>query len=98
MTRADLKRRDVPLFDCIFCVQNAKFVIASVLKQSLVSKYLEACRDIAGSEQIPVIFSRKETMNKYDPDRVQDYFDSAKKSDDKEEANDNKSSSSTVTK
>ena len=53
-------------------------MIASVLKKSLVNKYLEACREIAGSEQVPVVFSRKETMTKYDPDRVQDYFDQVK--------------------
>ena len=64
----------MPLFDCIFCVENAKFVMESMLKKSLVTKYLDECRYIAGNEQIPVHFSAKETMKKYDPDRVQTYF------------------------
>ena len=46
-----------------------------MLKKSLVTKYLEECREIAGNEQIPIKFSRKEEeVTKYDPDRVQDYF------------------------
>lgn len=74
LTKADLKRKDVPLFDCIYCVENAKVVMEGVLKKSLVTKYLEKCREIAGNEQIPVVFSSRDVMTKYDPDIVQNYF------------------------
>ena len=50
LTKADLKRRDVPLFDCIYCVENAGYVMEGMLKKSLVTKYLDACREIAGNE------------------------------------------------
>ena len=50
LTKADLRRKDVPLFDCIFCVENTKFVMEGMLKKSLVTKYLEDCREIAGNE------------------------------------------------
>ena len=46
----------------------------SMLKQSLITKYQDECRQIAGNEQVPVEFSKKEVMTKYDPDRVQTYF------------------------
>lgn len=46
-----------------------------MLKKSLVTKYLDECREIAGNEQIPIKFSRREAeITKYDPDQVQDYF------------------------
>jgi hypothetical protein len=48
-----------------------------MLKKSLVTKYLEECREIAGNEQIPVFFSPKDTMTKYDPDKVQAYLTSS---------------------
>ena len=41
-----------------------------MLKKSLVTKYLEECRQIAGNEQIPIKFSSKEEATKYVPDRV----------------------------
>ena len=48
-----------------------------MLKKSLVTKYLDHCREIAGNEQIPIQFSRKHPeATKYDPDRVQDFFKS----------------------
>ena len=46
----------------------------SMLKKSLITKYQDECRQIAGNEQVPVEFSKKEVMTKYDPDRVQTYF------------------------
>ena len=65
----------MPLFDCMYCVENTGFVMEGMLKKSLVTKYLEECREIAGNEQIPIKFSNKaEVVTKYDPDRVQDYF------------------------
>ena len=45
-----------------------------MLKKSLVTKYLDECRYIAGNEQIHVEFSRKDVMVKYDADKVQAYF------------------------
>lgn len=46
-----------------------------MLKKSLVTKYLEHFREVAGNEQTPVTFHPKEPkMLKYDPDRVQTYF------------------------
>lgn len=74
LTKADLKRRDVPLFDCIFCVENDNFVKDAMLKKSLVTKYLEQFRRIAGNEQIHVNFGPKDIMTKYDPEKVQKYF------------------------
>ena len=75
LTKADLRRKDVPLFDCIFCAENKNSVMKGMLKKSLVNKYLEECREIAGNEQIPIKFSwREEYVAKYDPDRVQDYL------------------------
>ena len=47
-----------------------------MLKKSLVTKYLDEFREISGSEQIPIQFDKgliKE--KKYDPERVQTYFD-----------------------
>lgn len=70
MTKADLRRKDVPLFDCIFCVENKSSVMKGMLKKSLVNKYLEVCREIAGNEQIPISFGLKDEVTKYDPDRV----------------------------
>ena len=57
-----------------------------MLKRSLVNKYLELCRGIAGNEQIEVTFGPKdESMSKYDPDRVQSFFS---KSGDRQESSD----------
>ena len=48
----------------------------SVVRKSLNTMWLEACREIAGNEQIDIQFSRKDIMLEYDPDKVQDYFTS----------------------
>ena len=56
-----------------------------MLKKSLVTKYLEECRQIAGNEQITIQLSNKEQATKYEPDRVQDYFTSEKETEEESE-------------
>ena len=77
LTKADLKRRDVPLFDCLFCVENAGLVMKGMLQKSLVTEYLEQCRYIAGNEQIPIQLERKAgkpLTTKYDPDQIESWI------------------------
>ena len=65
-----MRRKDVPLFDCIFCVENAGLVMKGIPKKAIVNKYMDLFREISGTEQIPITFSKNETATKYDPDRV----------------------------
>ena len=32
LTKKDLRRQDIPLFDCVYCVENSRAVITGVLK------------------------------------------------------------------
>ena len=41
ITKESLKRGDIPLFDCVYCVKNSSKVITGVLKQSLHKKYFQ---------------------------------------------------------
>ena len=52
-----------------------------MLKKSLVTKYLDEFREIAGNEQIPIQFEKGPVKEKkYDPERVQTYFDKGQES------------------
>ena len=50
LTRECLQRNDIPVFDCIYCIENSSKVMEGVLKSSLREVYFDACRYISNNE------------------------------------------------
>ena len=50
LTKESLQRNDIPVFDCIYCIENSSKVMEGVLKSSLREVYFDSCRYISNNE------------------------------------------------
>ena len=50
LTKESLMRNDIPVFDCIYCIENSSKVMEGVLKSCLREVYFDACRYISNNE------------------------------------------------
>lgn len=44
----------IPLFDCVFCVENSNKVVQGLVIHSLHQKYYEQFLEISNNNQIPI--------------------------------------------
>ena len=59
----------LPLFDCVFCVQDSSCVIKGVSKMQLHRNYFQLCLEQSNNSQMPVNLGDR-TMTRYEPDSI----------------------------